>query len=144
MYASIVVGTDGSDTAERAVDRALDLADRAGEARVHLVAAYGGPQIRTESAGPGSRGERVDLREVAEGLLSRAAERVRQRDLEPGIHARQGHPADVLLDVAEEEAADLIVVGNKGISGARRFLLGSVPTKVAHHAHCDVLIAHTT
>ena len=143
MYASIVVGTDGSDTAERAVERALDLAAGA-EARVHLVAAYGAPQIRTESAGPGSRGERVDLREVAEGLLSRVAERVRQRGLDPGIHARQGHPADVLLDVAEEEAADLIVVGNRGISGARRFLLGSVPTKVAHHAHCDVLIAHTT
>ena len=55
--------------------------------------------------------------------------------------ARQGEPADAILDVAEEENADLIVVGNKGMTGAKRFLLGSVPNKVSHHAPCSVLIS---
>ena len=59
-------------------------------------------------------------------------------------YARQGDPADAILDVAEERGADLIVVGNKGMTGAKRFLLGSVPNKVSHHAPCSVLIIRTT
>ena len=58
--------------------------------------------------------------------------------------ARQGDAADAILDVAEEQRADLIVVGNKGMTGAKRFLLGSVPNKVSHHAPCSVLIVRTT
>ena len=61
-----------------------------------------------------------------------------------GTHARQGDPADAILDVAEESGADLVVVGNKGMTGAKRFLLGSVPNKVSHHAPCSVLIIRTT
>ena len=59
-------------------------------------------------------------------------------------YARQGDPADAILDVAEEQEADLIVVGNKGMTGAKRFLLGSVPNKISHHAPCSVLIIRTT
>ena len=55
-------------------------------------------------------------------------------------HAREGDPADAILDVAEETKADLVIVGNKGMTGARRFLLGSVPNKISHHAPCSVLI----
>ena len=58
--------------------------------------------------------------------------------------ARQGDAADAILDVAEEQRSDLIVVGNKGMTGAKRFLLGSVPNKVSHHAPCSVLIVRTT
>jgi nucleotide-binding universal stress UspA family protein len=58
--------------------------------------------------------------------------------------ARVGDAADAILDVAEEHAADLIVVGHKGMTGATRFLLGSVPNKVSHHAPCSVLIVRTT
>ena len=58
--------------------------------------------------------------------------------------ARQGDAADAILDVAEEQRADLIVVGNKGMTGAKRFLLGSVPNKISHHAPCSVLIVRTT
>ncbi len=57
---------------------------------------------------------------------------------------RRGEAAAALLDVAREESADLIVVGNKGMAGAQRFLLGSVPNRVSHHAPIDVLIVHTT
>ena len=59
-------------------------------------------------------------------------------------HPREGDPADAILDVAEETKADLIVVGNKGMTGAKRFLLGSVPNKVSHHAPCDLIIVRTT
>jgi nucleotide-binding universal stress UspA family protein len=58
--------------------------------------------------------------------------------------AREGDPADAILDVAEELAAELIVVGNKGMTGAKRFLLGSVPNRVSHHAPCSVMIVRTT
>ena len=59
-------------------------------------------------------------------------------------YPRLGDPADAILDVAEEQGADLIVIGNKGMTGAKRFLLGSVPNKVSHHAPCSVLIIRTT
>ena len=64
--------------------------------------------------------------------------------MEVTTHAREGDPADAILDVAEEMKADVIVVGNKGMTGARRFLLGSVPNKISHHAPCGVYIVRTT
>lgn len=64
--------------------------------------------------------------------------------MEVNIHARQGDPADAILDVAEEQNADVVIVGNRGMTGAKRFLLGSVPDKVSHHAPCSVLIVRTT
>jgi len=57
---------------------------------------------------------------------------------------REGDPAEGLIDVAEEEGVDLIIVGNRGMTGAKRFLLGSVPNQVSHHAPCNVMIVHTT
>jgi nucleotide-binding universal stress UspA family protein len=57
---------------------------------------------------------------------------------------REGDASAVILDVAGEEAVDAIVVGNKGMAGAQRFLVGSVPNRVSHHAACDVVIVHTT
>ena len=59
-------------------------------------------------------------------------------------HARQGDPADAIIDVAEQNRSDLIVVGNKGMTGAKRFFLGAVPNKISHHAPCSVLIVRTT
>ena len=64
--------------------------------------------------------------------------------MEVGTHAREGDPADAILTIAEEVGASVIVVGNKGMTGARRFLLGSVPNKISHHAPCSVYIARTT
>ena len=57
--------------------------------------------------------------------------------------ARRGHPADVILDIAAERGVDLIVVGNKGMTGARRYLLGGVADKISHHAPCSVMIVRT-
>jgi nucleotide-binding universal stress UspA family protein len=87
----------------------------------------------------------VNPREDVQGVLDAEAERVKEGGISNvETFAREGDPADAILDVAEEKGADLIVVGNKGMTGARRFLLGSVPNKVSHHAPCNVMIVRTT
>ena len=86
----------------------------------------------------------VNPREDVEATLKEAAEEVKAAGVTVETFAREGDPADAILDVAEERHADLIVVGNKGMTGAKRFLLGSVPNKVSHHAPCSVLIIRTT
>ena len=87
----------------------------------------------------------VNPREDVQAVLDEEAERIKSNGLsDVQTFAREGDPADAILDVAEETNADLIVVGNKGMTGARRFLLGSVPNKVSHHAPCNVMIVRTT
>ena len=75
--------------------------------------------------------------------LKEAADSIEAAGIEVSTYAREGDPADAILDVAEEQNADLVVVGNKGMTGAKRFLLGSVPNKVSHHAPCSVMIIRT-
>ena len=86
----------------------------------------------------------INPREDVDATLEAAAAPARAAGVVVNIYSRQGDPADAILDVAEERGADLIVVGNKGMTGAKRFLLGSVPNKVSHHAPCSVLIIRTT
>ena len=147
MFKSIVVGTDGSETASEAVRQAGEFAAPLG-ATVELVSAYepvSQARLREEAkAVPGDVQWMVNPREDVDATLEAAAEIVRGYGVEVRTYARQGDPADSLLDVAEEIGADLIVVGNKGMTGAKRFLLGSVPNKVSHHAPCSVLIIRTT
>jgi nucleotide-binding universal stress UspA family protein len=147
MFKSIVVGTDGSDTASQAVRQAVDLARDVG-AKVELVSAY--EPVSSQRLSEERRQAPEDLqwtinpREDVDATLEVAAKVAREAGVEVNIYARQGDPADAILDVAEEQDADLIVVGNKGMTGAKRFLLGSVPNKVSHHAPCSVLIIRTT
>ncbi|HWK30309.1 MAG TPA: universal stress protein [Solirubrobacter sp.] len=147
MFRSIVVGTDGSDTAGKAVEEATDLAKAVG-AGLCLVSAYEPvPQARLREEArqiPADLQWMINPREEVDATLAAAADRVRAAGVEVETFAREGDPADAILDVAEERDADLIVVGNKGMTGARRFLLGSVPNKVSHHAPCSVLIIRTT
>jgi nucleotide-binding universal stress UspA family protein len=133
MYSAIVVGTDGSETAREAVRQATRLAATVG-ARIELVSAY----EPVSDSGPD--GWSVSPRDVVERALREAAEEIAAAGVEVTTYARQGDPAAALLDVAEERRADLVVVGNKGMTGADRFLLGSVPNKVTHHAPCSVLV----
>jgi nucleotide-binding universal stress UspA family protein len=141
MFQSIVVGTDGSQTAAEAVRRAAELARTSG-ARLHLVSAYKPLQgVKVKGGGPESEAWHVAPDMNVEAILRDAMTPL--RDLQVEEHARQGDPADAILQVAEDEQADLIVVGNKGMSGGRRYLLGSVPNKVSHHAPCTVMIVHT-
>jgi nucleotide-binding universal stress UspA family protein len=147
MFASIVVGTDGSQTAQEAVRQAVDLAGRLG-ARVEIVSAYepvSSARLREEAQQiPADLQWIVNPREDVDATLRAAAEIAKEAGVDYDTYARQGDPADAILDVAEERGADLIVVGNKGMTGAKRFLLGSVPNKVSHHAPCSVLIIRTS
>jgi nucleotide-binding universal stress UspA family protein len=147
MYDSIVVGTDGSDTAKEAVRQASELAKTVG-AKLHLVSAYEpvpeGRLRQERQQVPDDMQWMVNPKEDVEGTLKEAAGEIEERGVEVDTYAREGDPADAILDVAEEQKADLIVVGNKGMTGARRFLLGSVPNKVSHHAPSSVMIIRTT
>lgn len=142
----IVVGTDGSERAERAVDRAGELA-RALGVGVHVVTAYGGdsdrPSIAAAAGLPGSQVPREpEQRTRAQHSADRARRRLERLGVASEVHVWPGEPADALVAVAEERDAQMIVVGNRGMTGARR-MLGSVPNSVSHHAHCGVLIVPT-
>jgi len=147
MFSTIVVGTDGSDTAAKAVGEATELA-RALGAAIELVCAYEpvpSQRLRSEAREvPHDVEWMVTPREDADATLAEAVEAIEAAGVSVTAYAREGDPADAILDVAEERGADLIVVGNKGMTGAKRFLLGSVPNKVSHHAPCSVLIIRTS
>ncbi len=146
-YKSIVVGTDGSSTAERAVVQAATLASDE-QARLVVVSAYhpgDGPAtwVDPDTVPADIRytlTDRVQAEELAERgrALARAAGASKVV-----VQALAGDPAAVLLAAAADFDADLIVVGSKGLTGRVRFL-GSVASAVGHHAPCDVLVAHTT
>jgi nucleotide-binding universal stress UspA family protein len=147
VFKSIVVGTDGSETATQAVHQAVDLAKEI-DAKLELVSAYepvSDQRLREERTDvPDDLQWMVNPREDVDATLKEAAELAKEAGVTVETYARQGDPADAILDVAEEQNADLIIVGNKGMTGAKRFLLGSVPNKVSHHAPCSVLIIRTT
>jgi nucleotide-binding universal stress UspA family protein len=147
MFDRIVVGTDGSETATEAVRTAVELARLSG-AKLEIVSAYQPvPQQRLRDESEGISGDvsyAVNPREDVELVLGNAAAVAKKAEVDVVTHPREGDPADAILDVAEENDADLVLVGNKGMTGARRFLLGSVPNKISHHAPCDVWIVKTT
>ncbi len=147
MFKRIVVGTDGSKTAQVAVEHATELA-RATGAALDIVSAFEPvPSNRLREEGsqvPGDVAYGVGPRGDVNANLDNASTAARAAGIEVNLHPREGDPADAILDVAEETGADLVVVGNKGMTGATRFLLGSVPNKVSHHAPCGVYIVRTT
>ncbi|HUV09747.1 MAG TPA: universal stress protein [Acidimicrobiia bacterium] len=127
-YATIVVGTDGSSRAAQAVEQAATLA-KAYRSTLHVVHAYQGTQ------GPVVR--------RAKQVADRVRDDLSDRGLDIQTHTMLGHPADALLDLAFTCDADLIVVGNRGMSGRGR-ILGSVPNAITHSARCAVLIVPTS
>ena len=150
MYQNIVVGTDGSDTAAIAVRHAMALA-QAGGGTLHVVHACENVSLGLAAAAAGSGGPPVDLERLNEGLRESGREVVDAvvADGELGgvtvvPHVVTGEPADVLLTVAGQVDADLIVVGNRGMSGMKRFMLGSVPNRISHHCNCNLLIVDTS
>jgi nucleotide-binding universal stress UspA family protein len=143
MFSSIVVGTDGSDTARQAVIQASEMA-RATGARLVIVSAYTPVAARVAAAESSEAADwNVGPDVLVDGVLSDATSATAASGIQVETRAVRGDAADAIIEVAEQEGADLIVVGNKGMTGARRFLLGSVPNKVSHHAPCSVLIIRT-
>jgi nucleotide-binding universal stress UspA family protein len=147
MFGRIVVGTDGSDTAAIAVSQAIQLAKLTG-AKLDIVSAYE-PIYEERLPGRlpeprGDVGDAVNHPHDVSLILDTASGEAQKEGLEVQTHPREGNAADAIIAVAEETSANLIVVGNKGMTGAKRVLLGSVPSKISHHAPCDVWIARTT
>ena len=143
MAEQIVVGTDGSETAKVAVSEAVRLAKSLG-AGVHLVSGYK-PLRGAKIAGAPEGAAKVwaPLPDAnVEAILSEAAAGIRMQDVQVETHALEEEPADALLNVADEVGASMIVVGSRGMHGARR-VLGSVPNAVSHKASCNVLIVST-
>jgi len=132
---SIIVGTDGTDTAERAVDRAGAIARAFGLA-VHVLSAYS--DDKTPLVGSGRQGDRTH----AQQHVDRARERLAKQGIDSEAHLTNQEPGRALVSTAHEQGAQMIVVGNRGMTGAKR-VLGSVPNYVSHHADCDVLIVCT-
>jgi len=147
VFTRIVVGTDGSETAAEAVRQAIDLARLAG-ASLSIVSAYEPVRKRRlegEQQGvPADVQHEIGPREDVNLVLDAAAAEAKKAGIEVQTHPIEAEPAEAILNVAEETNADLIVVGNKGMTGARRFLLGSVPNNVSHHAPCSVIIVRTS
>jgi nucleotide-binding universal stress UspA family protein len=135
---AIVVGTDGSPGAEAAVHKVIELLPGAG-VTVHLVCAIPS-RSALERIGLTARQEPTDLRGVAADVLARDERRFVDAGYTVQKHAREGDAAQVIIDVAGEQDAELIVVGARGHTGLRRFVLGSVAGKLAHHASTSLLI----
>lgn len=144
MFQQIVVGIDGSATAQVALETAAELA-RGHQATLHVVSAYTAARLTPASAIASSdrlmRGEFDAVQQHATDVVKAASELV-GGDVKTESHAVAGEAASALTETAERLGADLIVVGSKGMRGARR-LLGSIPNTVAHQAPCAVLIVKT-
>jgi nucleotide-binding universal stress UspA family protein len=146
LFKQIVVGTDGSETASQAVAQATELAKLTG-AELNIVSAFA-PVSRSRIAGeqrdaPADIQYEINPQEDVNLVLEAAAAAARRDGVEVHTHPVQGDPSDAILNVAERTDADLIVVGNKGMTGKRR-ILGSVPNNISHHAPCSVIIVRTT
>ncbi len=144
-YTRVLVGTDGSETSYRAVDRAAAIARSSG-AQLILVSAYRplSQREREEAAQQlGSEAYKVVGSHPAEDVLREASQRVGD-GVDVDTIAVEGDPVDALVRTAVERKADLLVVGNRGLNSLTGRLLGSVPSVVTHRAQCDVLIVATT
>ncbi|MFI5053552.1 MAG: universal stress protein [Acidimicrobiia bacterium] len=151
MFKAIVVGTDGSESAAKAVLAAAELAATQPDAVLHIVTvqkplsptALSASELAAAAPVAAERSWEAEIREELDRTLGRAADAAgRAGGTRIETHARFGNPAEVLCDMAGHLDADLIVVGNRGMQGGRRFLR-SVPNSVSHHAPCSVLIVDT-
>jgi nucleotide-binding universal stress UspA family protein len=144
LLKTITVGTDGTDTASRAVEFALDMAERYG-AKIVVASCYqpvSEDRLRKEQReAPQEIQWSINPTEDVDATLRAVEAKAKDRGLDTASEAREGDPADVLCDIAEAHGADLLIVGNKGM---QRRILGSVPNSVSHKAPCSVVIVKTT
>jgi nucleotide-binding universal stress UspA family protein len=139
MFHTVIVGADDSSTALQAVMVAAEIAEIHG-GTLHIVTAYDPKSVQVQELPEELRYTTVG--NPADRLLESLSRIVKQRGLAPVVHAATGSPDDAIVRIAEQEHADLVVVGNKGMRGVRR-VLGSIPNSVAHSAPCSVLIVDT-
>ena len=146
-YSTVLVGTDGSESSFRAVDRAAAVARDAG-ATLLVACAYrplSEREVRDALGVLGGDAYKVSGSAPADDVLRDASDRARSLGAtKVEVAAVEGDPVDALVDLAEERGVDLVVVGNRGLNSLAGRLLGSVPANISHRAQCDVLIVHTT
>jgi nucleotide-binding universal stress UspA family protein len=163
-YQTVIVGTDGSESSFRAVDKAAAIAKDAGATLV-IACAYSPPRGEAEQSGTmrgawkgskprtggserdtlGDEAYKVTGSSPAESVLQDASDRANKVGVKKiETDAVAGDPVDVLVDLIGKHSADLIIIGNRGLNSLAGRLLGSVPANVSHRAPCDVLIVHTT
>jgi nucleotide-binding universal stress UspA family protein len=137
VVSTVAVGTDGSETANEAVKQAAEFARRF-DARLVLLSAFKeGPPPPDTDEGQWSYNAAAQVREI----LSRTEARMKEQGIECTTAVDEGDPADVLVRLANECSADVLVIGNKGM---QRKVLGSVPNSITHSANCSVLVVKTT
>ncbi len=136
MFKKILVGTDGFGPASKAVARASELAQRSD---AELLVVYAEPPVEGATT-PLRDPDAASSVDKGQGLL-KDVERKYSESVKVRTLFERGDPAEVLLDVAESEGVDLIVLGNKGMS--QRLPLGVIPNRVSHHAPCSVLLVRT-
>jgi nucleotide-binding universal stress UspA family protein len=139
MISTVAVGTDGSETAAEAVTVAAEFARRF-DAKVVLVSAYDAAFNSRRPTDPEGYWDNPQADRMRE-TLERAEADLRGMGVDATAHLEEGEPAEVLVRMAEECEADLLVVGSKGM---QRRVLGSVPNTVTHRAHCSVVVVKTT
>lgn len=140
VFHTVVVGTDGSATASAAVREAASLVNEDG-GTLHIVSSCRRSDRPTVEKFDGWEVVSVDR---LDAVLEEATALARVQGVKVEVHGSRSDPANAIVRVAKEVEADVIVVGNKGMKGPKRYLLGSVPDKVAHAAPCTVLIVKTT
>ena len=142
MNGPIVVGTDGSDTAKRAVNAAITLA-KAFAQPLHIVSAYQPQPAGAAVNVPHEYRDTIFPHSKVEAILAAASGLTRVAGVKVKTHAKIGNPAEAILDVAEDVGADLIVVGSRGIDSKTRFVVGNVPSRVVHNATCSTFVVNT-
>jgi nucleotide-binding universal stress UspA family protein len=140
MFDRVLVGADNSPTAKRAIEEAARFTLMSG-GTLHLVTTFTATQV-SDSSLPAEYSHATNEGE-AEANLQVLSFIAKNLGVKPVLHLAKGDPADVIIETADKIKADLIVVGNRGMKGARR-ALGSVPNTVAHGANCSVAIIDTT
>jgi len=144
MFKTIAVGTDGTETADKAMGIALDIAERY-EARLVILSVYTPVSVKQlehdRAQVPEEMQWSIHAAQHVDAVLKQALERARGRGLECEAVARQGEPAEVICALAAEHDVDLLVIGNKGMN---RRVFGSVPRSVCQRAPCSVVVAKTT
>ncbi len=140
MNGPIVVGTDGSETAQRAVRTAISFA-KAFAQPLHIVSAYRPQSIK--SGMPAEIAATLTPTSTVDSVLAEAESRARMAGVQATVHPRVGFAAEVIIDVINDVGAALVVVGNRGIGSKTRYVRGNVPSRVVHHAPCSTYVVDT-
>lgn len=141
LFNKILAAYDGSKAANKALDKAIELCKSTPGAKLEVLHVYDFPRFYiAEGFAPVPVSMNKDIYELAERTAEEAKSRIEAAGLEPKVEMGQGAPAETILERAQKNGADLIVIGSRGLGGIREFVLGSVSHNVVQHARIPVLV----